>query len=164
MKETSFLNKAEKKALELIGKEKINIKSLKNSRGHEGESCPYGNLYIGTKKQGSFNEDTWGGGMMHNISDELEKNLQQICEKSGTYYSEFFKEEETLDMSDLIYLLIDLKEYSTKCKKKCVIKCKDKRGSYTIEFQVPFIKEEEKEFVNEIKKDVIEYEILNKRY
>ena len=38
----------------------ITLKSVKMFRGHEGEPCYQGNVYIGTKKIGFWSQDSWG--------------------------------------------------------------------------------------------------------
>ena len=39
----------------------ITLKAVKMFRGHEGEPCYQGNVYIGTKKIGFWSQDSWGG-------------------------------------------------------------------------------------------------------
>lgn len=39
----------------------ITLKAVKMFRGHEGEPCYQGNVYVGTKKIGFWSQDSWGG-------------------------------------------------------------------------------------------------------
>ena len=39
----------------------ITVKAVKMFRGHEGEPCYQGNVYVGGKKIGFWSNDSWGG-------------------------------------------------------------------------------------------------------
>lgn len=45
------------------------ITNVKNSRGHEGESCPYGTMVLNGKKVGEFAIDTHGGPNRYDFTD-----------------------------------------------------------------------------------------------
>lgn len=158
---TSFLNEAEKKAIPLLKEYNIEIKNLKFTKGHDSFTAdyPYGNIYVNSKKVGTFEEDTWGGGYQYNINKEFLNLFKDIAKKCGTYKSELgiFK----FEIENILMLLVDLKKYETKCKKKTFIQCKDKKGIYIMNFNCLVQNNEIPKYLD---KDVIEYEILNERY
>ena len=62
---------------------RIILKNVKTFKGHEGEPCRQGNLYMDSKKIGWFSEDSWGGPMQFHISDS--KNEQEFYNRTKHY-------------------------------------------------------------------------------
>lgn len=65
----------------------IEIKNVKNSRGHEGEPCPYGTIYLDGKKLGIYATDTWGGsGRFESFGAAEEK---QVEDRIAAYFEKY---------------------------------------------------------------------------
>lgn len=94
----------------------VEIKSLKNFKGHEGEDCYQGNIYLHGKKIGFWSMDTWGG-MDHYSFDEklLEKavlSYKSMLEINEEIYSFF---DTDLFLQDLLSLTLCEKNYKEFC-------------------------------------------------
>ena len=105
----------------------ITVKALKTFRGHEGEPCCQGNLYIGTKKIGFWSQDSHGGcdnfmldkpyseAMLSNRVKELNTDkAKKITRYDGTVGTIEYSLEHL--MGDLTALLDDEKTYKKALK------------------------------------------------
>ena len=105
----------------------ITVKALKTFRGHEGEPCCQGNLYIGTKKIGFWSQDSHGGcdnfmldrpyseAMLSNRVKELNTDkAEKITRYDGTVSTIEYSLEHL--MGDLTALLDDEKTYKKALK------------------------------------------------
>lgn len=105
----------------------ITVKALKTFRGHEGEPCCQGNLYIGTKKIGFWSQDSWGGCdnfMLDRPYSEmiLERKVRDLNANKARTVTTYDGTKHTIEygleslMSDLIALLEDEKIYKKAIK------------------------------------------------
>ena len=105
----------------------ISVKALKTFKGHEGEPCCQGNLYVGTKKIGFWSQDSWGGCdnfMLDRPYSELmlDRKVKELnADKAETvtrYDGTKATVEYTLErlMSDLMALIQDEKIYKAAIK------------------------------------------------
>ena len=55
----------------------VSIKGLKTFRGHEGEICSQGNVYLDGKKLGFWSENSWSGAGDYEFDEKL---LKERCD------------------------------------------------------------------------------------
>lgn len=55
----------------------VELKAIKTFKGHEGETCYQGNLYLNGKRLGFWSQDSWSG---MDIFDFDESTLNKVCE------------------------------------------------------------------------------------
>ena len=106
----------------------VTVKGLKTFSGHEGEPCYQGNLYLGSKKIGSWSQDSWGA-IMDNVDLDreyseiyLRKKIEELNKDksisgksiSGTDYTIEYSLESL--MTDLLGLLDDEKTFKKAIK------------------------------------------------
>ena len=65
----------------------ITLKGLKTFKGHEGEPCIQGNIYMDGKKIGWFSDDSRGGPRQYHIDAKKEKEFNDRTED----YEETYK-------------------------------------------------------------------------
>lgn len=113
------------------------VKNVKNSRGHEGEPCPYGSIYYNNKKVGDFATDTWGGPMNINFTNDIAKKAfyeaveaMPPCEFHGTM----------LDFNDEMFIDELCTEFDLKkeCKKKTLFVLSDTDEDSVMEIKHPY--------------------------
>ena len=95
----------------------LEVKNLKKFKGHEGEDCLQGSVYLNGKKLGFWSQDSWGG------CDNFDFNykvLQDIALKVAMtdlvepQYRKYFDVDSLMDM--LVKLKEDEKVYNKFCK------------------------------------------------
>lgn len=58
--------------------EGLEIKAISKVKGHEGEDCYYGNLYLNGKRLGKLNEDSYGGPFFMDIDESKQELFDEI--------------------------------------------------------------------------------------
>ena len=105
----------------------ITVKALKTFRGHEGEPCCQGNLYIGAKKIGFWSQDSWGGCDNFMLDEpyserKLDAKVKELNADKTEKLTRYDGTEAILEysleylMSDLIALIQDEKIYKAAVK------------------------------------------------
>lgn len=117
----SFIEEKDASALKMAYEAGLDMKSLKYSRGHDGDGYLSANLYVNNKKAGSFYEDTHGGGYMFEGDEAFKEIATKLLETNGTYYCDLFKKERLVSYDTLIYLMALDKGYRKTAKNKTLI-------------------------------------------
>lgn len=101
----------------------LTIKNITNFKGHEGEECSQGNIYLDSKKVGYYSDSfTMGDATIDFDSKELRERAEKIC---AEYYAEnpqerWFTDTEP-DLEELFQKLFELidceKNYKKNLKK-----------------------------------------------
>lgn len=79
----------------------VEIKSVKKTRGHEGETVAYGDVYIDRKKVGSFAQSTHGG------PTDYDFNTEELQMRAKEYQSGLPESYQYKDIADDIDCFID---------------------------------------------------------
>ena len=100
----------------------IEVKALKEFRGHEGEPLWQGNIYMDGKKVGYYSDDAHGGMAIVDIypreyREEFEKRTKDYTEKCTFNGVTLELKGEEHFMSALVDLLLTEKRYKTGAKK-----------------------------------------------
>lgn len=53
------------------------LKGVKSFRGHEGETCYQGNIYMDNKKVGTFSDNSWSGEIDYDLDAQYEKKVKE---------------------------------------------------------------------------------------
>ena len=106
------------------------LKGIKEFKGHEGEPCFQGNIYLNGKKVGWFTDDSWGGCKRIDFEDsELHYFFANIAKRYAEAYPDLFtgigieltrENQSTADWFDEEWFIIELmilKENETLMKK-----------------------------------------------
>lgn len=101
----------------------IELKNLKDFRGHEGESLMQGDVYYKGKRIGYYSQDAWGGMDIFDIDWKLPKELRQevknitdnyiggkLFEKIDQLYEKTYNCDFHYDKKGYEYLFMDLLE------------------------------------------------------
>lgn len=98
----------------------LEIKGLKNYRGHEGEPLHQGNIYLNGKKVGFYSEGDWGGPATvdydtKEAKDEIKVIVDLYFKENPPEYD--FANTDEYFFRDLVSLLLDEKDFKAAIKR-----------------------------------------------
>jgi len=184
IKETKFITENDLKILKLAKKAKLNVSSIKYSKGHDAD-CMSLNLKIGNKIKALVWDDSWGGGFEYQIHksqedlDEVMNVINSIIKEVGTYTYRNLEIEYSADI--IIDILIQNLNLEKKCKSKTIVQAiisdstelefdesnRHKLSLSSFTYNVPFGDKrlsEEKIKADFEKDNFTHFEIINKRF